>query len=119
MTSPGAITRLDGESGGYGGGIDGRDCGRRWRRGDGGSKAEAEMFEVGLAEGHEAGVKVAPDEQNEEGDGSVVLVLQGVDDGGGEVQSQYHFDPGHPAGAFAVAFLYPGALVGGCLSFRG
>ena len=37
-----------------------------------GVDAEAEMGEVGLAEGHEAGIQVAPDEKQQEWHGGVV-----------------------------------------------
>ena len=38
------------------------------------------MREVGLPQGHRTGVKVTPDEEEQERDGSVILVDDGVDD---------------------------------------
>src|SRR5208282_2996702 len=55
------------------------------------SRAEAQPVEVGLAEGHHAGVEVAPDEEKKEGNRGVVFVLNGVADGGGEVKSEQDF----------------------------
>src|SRR5260370_5885729 len=52
-----------------------------------GVDAEAEACEVGLAEGHRAGVEVTPDEEQQERDGGVVFVEDGVDHGRKEVQA--------------------------------
>lgn len=48
----------------------------------GGVDAETEMSEVRLAEGHEAGVEVAPDKEEEKRDGGVIFVGEGVHDSG-------------------------------------
>src|SRR5205807_2450143 len=45
----------------------------------GGVNAEAETREVGLAERHAAGVEIAPDEEQQERDGGVVFVPDGID----------------------------------------
>ena len=75
MTSPGAITVILLET---------------WRAGGGGADfagfyAEAEAFEVGLGERHEAGVEIAPHEEQQEGHGGVVFILQRVNYGCGEI----------------------------------
>src|SRR5882724_10673428 len=53
-----------------------------------GVDAEAKMREVGLPQGHEAGVQVAPHKEEQEGNGGVVFVEDGVDDGQREIQAQ-------------------------------
>src|SRR5438128_2843470 len=55
------------------------------------------MGEVGLAEGHAAGVEIAPDEEQKEWNGGVVFVGDGVDDGRGEINSQKNFGVRNPA----------------------
>jgi hypothetical protein len=46
-----------------------------------GIDAETEMGEVGLAEGHQAGVEVAPHKEQQKGHRGVILVANGVDNG--------------------------------------
>ena len=69
-----------------------------------GVDTEAEMGEVGLAEGHEAGVQVAPDEEEQEGNRGVILVGDSVDDGAGKVETKQDFCIRHPAGFIPVFF---------------
>src|SRR6266550_203372 len=62
------------------------------RAGSGGSHlrgvdSETHTREVGLAEGHRAGVEVTPDEEQQERDGGVVFVEDGVDHRRREVQA--------------------------------
>ena len=42
--------------------------------------AEAEMGEPGLAEGHEAGVQIAPHKKGQERHGGIVFVGNGIED---------------------------------------
>src|ERR1700687_3349474 len=73
--------------------------------------AEAEAREVRLAEGHAAGVQVAPDKEQQERDGGVVLVGDGVDDCEREIQAEQHLRIGHPAGFVSVRFFRERALL--------
>src|SRR5579862_3512949 len=50
--------------------------------------AEAQLFEVNLAEGHHAGVEITPNEEQQERDRGVVFHLRGVECGGREVNSE-------------------------------
>src|SRR6266576_6993872 len=52
-----------------------------------GVDSETQTREVGLAEGHRARVEVTPDEEQQERDGGVVFVEDGVDNGRREVQA--------------------------------
>src|SRR5580693_4689782 len=90
----------DSEAGGSGGG------GAHFR----GVDVEAEMGEIGLSEGHEAGVEVAPDEEEQEGNRGVIFVGDGVDDGAGEVEAEHYFRVWHPAGFVLVFLLGEGAF---------
>src|SRR5712672_81189 len=79
--------------------------------------AEAEVGEVGLPEGHEAGVEVAPDEEQKEGDCCEILIGDGVDDGAGKINSQENFRVGHPASFVAVFFFDEGVFLAFDLEF--
>src|ERR1700756_2261402 len=81
--------------------------------------AEAKMSEVGLAQGHEAGVEVAPDEKQQEGDGREILVGNGVDDRAREINSEENFRVGHPTGFVAVCLGYESVLLAFDLEFWG
>src|SRR5437667_10551294 len=54
----------------------------------GSADTEAEMREVGLAEGHESRVEVAPDKEQEERDRGVILIAHGVGDGEKEIEAK-------------------------------
>ncbi len=69
-----------------------------------GVDAEAEMGEVSLAEGHAAGVEVAPDEEKQERNSGVVFVGYGVGDSRGEINPQKNFGVGNPS-SFVFVFL--------------
>src|SRR5437879_2899351 len=71
----------------------------------GGVDAEAEAREVRLSERHRAGVQVAPNEKQQEREGGVVFVGDGVHDGEREIQTEEHFRVGHPAGFVLVRFF--------------
>src|SRR5437667_12187467 len=62
----------------------------------GSADTEAEMREVGLAEGHESRVEVAPDEKQEEGDRGVILIAHGVGDGEQEIEAKGDFSERNP-----------------------
>jgi phosphate ABC transporter phosphate-binding protein len=70
----------------------------------GGVDAKAEMGEPGLAEGHEAGVEIAPDEEKKERHSGVIFVADGINDGESEVQAQRDFKVRHPSGFIFVFF---------------
>src|SRR5713101_2792362 len=95
------------ETGGAGGG------GAHFR----GVDAEAKVGEVGLAEGHEAGVEIAPDEEQKEGDCCEILIGDGVDDSAGKINSQENFRVGHPASFVAVFFCDEGVFFAFDLEF--
>src|ERR1700687_2434618 len=67
--------------------------------------AEAKTREVRLAEGHAAGVQVAPDKEQQKRDGGVVFVGEGVDDGEREIKAEQNPPLGHPAGFVSVCFF--------------
>ena len=77
------------------------------------------MGEIGLAEGHQAGVEVAPNEEQQERNGGEVLVGDGVDDGEGEVDAERNFRVGHPAGFVAVFFGDESVFLAFDFEFRG
>src|SRR5258708_3261802 len=58
--------------------------------------AEAQMREPRLAERHESRIEVSPNEQQEEGHGSVIFIEDGIDHRKREVKSQGHFKIRHP-----------------------
>src|SRR5580765_1355786 len=74
------------EAGGAGGG------GAHFR----GVDTEAKMREVRLAEGHEASVEVAPDEEEQKGNCGVIFVHDGIDDSSSEIETKQYFGVGHP-----------------------
>src|SRR6266446_1003669 len=82
------------ETGGAGGG------GTHFR----GADAEAEMGEIGLAERHEAGVEITPNEKKQKGNGSEILIGYGVDDSEAKVDAKQNFRVGHPASFVPVFF---------------
>src|SRR5713101_861043 len=63
------------------------------------------MGEPGLAEGHETGVEVAPDEEKKKGHGSIILTTDGVDHREGEIESKQNFRVGNPTGLIAIRLL--------------
>src|SRR5712692_3312963 len=73
--------------------------------------AEAETREVRLAERHAAGVQVAPDKEQQERDGGVVLVGDRVDNGEREIQAKQNFRVGHPTSFVLVGFFREGTLL--------
>src|SRR5690348_3943619 len=73
--------------------------------------AEAEAFEQALAEGHHARIEISPDKKKQEGNREVILILECVDDRGGEIDAEENFGVGNPAGAFAVFAFEPGAAL--------
>src|SRR6267143_3450972 len=84
----------------------------------GGVDAEAETRKVSLAEGHAAGVQVAPDKEQKERDGGIVFVADGVDDGKREIQAEQYLRIGHPAGFVPVRFFRERALLPFDIEFR-
>src|SRR5215475_6518248 len=75
-----------------------------------GVDAETEMGEVGLAEGHTAGVKIAPNEQQKERNGGVVFVGDSVNNGRGEINSQKNFGVRNPTSLVTIFFRNEGIL---------
>src|SRR5947209_7353973 len=75
--------------------------GRRWA----GPKPQA--FDPALGNRHEPGVQKTPDKEQQEGRGSVVFVLDGVNDGQSEIKPQGDLEVRHPSGAVAVELLAP------------
>src|SRR2546427_5452325 len=69
--------------------------------------ADAQTPEPYLPQRHQAGVQITPDKEQKERRGEIVFALNGVVDGGGEVEAQTHFDVRHPAGPVPVAFASP------------
>src|SRR6266403_1462009 len=61
-----------------------------------GIHAEAQMREPRLAERHESRIEVSPNEQQEEGHGSVIFIEDGIDHRQPEIESQGHFKIRHP-----------------------
>src|SRR5256885_137748 len=62
------------------------------------------MGEIRLAEGHEAGIEIAPNEEQKERDGGEILVGDGVDDGASEIEAEKNFGVGQPPGFVAIFF---------------
>ncbi len=60
------------------------------------------MGEVGLSEGHEAGVEISPDEEQQEGNRGEILIGDRVDHGEAEIDAEKDFGIGHPAGFVAI-----------------
>ena len=60
--------------------------------------AEGNAGKTALEQRHEAGDPVSDYEQEQEGHGNVVLVDDGVPDGGGEIGADEQLDPRDPAG---------------------
>src|SRR5579862_345929 len=58
--------------------------------------------EAALQKGHQAGVPVSDHEKHQERHSDVVLVHDGVIDGGGEIAADKKFNPGHPSQALAI-----------------
>src|SRR5256714_5618412 len=60
------------------------------------------MSEVGLPEGHYAGVEIAPNKEQQKRDRSVVFVANGIEDRRAEIEAEKQFGVGHPAGFVSV-----------------
>src|SRR6266850_5474799 len=73
--------------------------------------AETQPSEVGLAEGHEAGVEIAPDEEQQERHRGVIFVDDRVDDGHRKIEPENNFHVGQPARFVPVGFFREGALL--------
>src|SRR6266849_2257225 len=71
--------------------------------------AETQPREVSLAERHEAGVEIAPDEEQQKWDRSVIFVDDRVDDGHGKIEPEKNFRVGQPARFVPVGFFREGA----------
>src|SRR6266436_1592195 len=71
--------------------------------------AEAQPREVGLAERHEAGVEIAPDEEQQKRHRGVIFVDDRVDDGHGKIEPENNFRVGQPARFVPVGFFREGA----------
>src|SRR6266403_3101177 len=80
--------------------------------------AEAQPREVRLAQGHRAGVQIAPNKEQQEWNSGVVFVGDGVHDGEREIQAKQHFRVRHPAGFVLVRFFCEGALLAFDPEFR-
>src|SRR6266852_4227779 len=68
----------------------------------GGVDAETEMREVGLSQGHEAGIEITPHEKKQEGHRGIVFVEDGVEHGKGKIKAEKNLRVGHPAGLVPV-----------------
>src|SRR5215469_9364836 len=84
----------------------------------GGVHAETQMREVGLRERHQAGVEIAPHEQQQEGHRHVVLVGDGVHHGQRKVNPQRNFCVRNPAGFVLIRFLRERAFLALNAEFR-
>src|SRR6267378_6138465 len=73
--------------------------------------AETQPREVGLAERHEAGVEIAPDEEQQKRHRGVIFVDDRVDDGHGKIEPENNFRVGQPARFVLVGFFREGALL--------
>src|SRR6267142_7143034 len=73
--------------------------------------AETQPREVSLAEGHEAGIEIAPDEEQQERDRGIIFVDDRVDDGHGKIEPENNFRVGQPARFIPVGFFREGALL--------
>ena len=62
--------------------------------------AEARAFEIGVGQGHQADVEIAPDKQHQEGHGGVVSARDGVPNG----------ESGFDAFVFALQQPFPGLI---------
>src|SRR5215470_17687529 len=82
-----------------------------------GVDAETEMGEVGLAEGHTAGVKIAPNEQQKERNGGIVFVGDSVHNGRGEINSQKNLGVRNPTSLVTIFFRNEGILFAFDLEF--
>src|SRR5882762_6604556 len=72
---------------------------------------KTEMREVGLSQGHEAGVEVTPNEKKQERHGRIVFVQNGVQHGEEKIDPQYYFCVGHPASLVSILFRSEGVLL--------
>src|SRR6266568_6588874 len=88
--------------------LEARGAGRRGTDFGSAGDAEAQALKEGLAEGHKAGVEVAPDKEQQERNGGVIFVADGVENRGREIKAQGDLDIGDPAGAVAIALLDEG-----------
>src|SRR5258705_1497211 len=76
------------------------------------------MGEIGLAERHEAGVKITPNEKKQKGNSGEILIGDGVDDGEAEVDAKQNFGVGHPASFVPVFFADEGIFLAFDLELR-
>src|SRR5712692_1865503 len=67
--------------------LEARGAGRRGTDFGGAGDAEAQALEEGLGEGHKAGVEVAPNKEQQERNGGVVFVADGVENSGREIEA--------------------------------
>src|SRR6516164_876784 len=65
-------------------------------------RSSRSCHKAALQQRHQARTPVSKDEENEEWNGDVVLVLDGVVDSHGKVGANQEFDPGYPSQALAV-----------------
>ena len=92
--------------------LEARSAGGRGARFDGGfADAEAQAFEVHLGDGHQPGIEIAADEEEQKRHGQIIFAEDGVHHRGREVNSQSHFGERHPAGALAIPRLLPRAAL--------
>src|SRR5213594_179529 len=85
----------------------------------GGVDAEAEARKIRLTKRHASCVQIAPDKEQQERDGGVVFVPDGVNNGKGEIKAEQYFRVGHPAGLVPVGFFRERALFAFDIKFWG
>src|SRR5215472_7913224 len=96
-------------------------CKRRlksWDAGGGGTNlgsfggaAGAQALNEALAERHQTCIQIAPHKENQKRYGNVVFVLDGVENRGGEINSEEHFGVRNPTRALPVLALEPRATL--------